>query len=69
MQRDSTGLTAENKELKLKLKALEQQAHLRDGMGDFNLYGFLKVATSFMHGLCFCRHNKFFPCMFSGNQI
>lgn len=42
MQRDSTGLTAENKELKLKLKALEQQAHLRDGMGDLKLYGFLK---------------------------
>lgn len=31
MQRDTGGLTAENKELKLKLQAMEQQAHLRDG--------------------------------------
>ncbi|CAA3022091.1 transcription factor VIP1 [Olea europaea subsp. europaea] len=34
VQRDSTGLTAENKELKLKLKALEQQAHLRDALSE-----------------------------------
>lgn len=32
MQRDTFGLNAENKELKLRLQALEQQAHLRDGM-------------------------------------
>ena len=32
MQRDTTGLTAENKELKLRLQALEQQAQLRDGI-------------------------------------
>lgn len=32
MQRDTNGLTAENKELKLKLQAMEQQAHLRDGI-------------------------------------
>lgn len=31
-QRDATGLTAENRELKLRLQAMEQQAHLRDGM-------------------------------------
>ncbi|KAL3622993.1 hypothetical protein CASFOL_014594 [Castilleja foliolosa] len=31
LQRDSNGLTSENKELKLKLQAMEQQAHLRDG--------------------------------------
>ena len=31
MQRDTTGLTVENKELKLRLQAMEQQAHLRDG--------------------------------------
>ncbi|KAF3776194.1 Transcription factor [Nymphaea thermarum] len=30
LQRDTTGLTAENKELKLRLQAMEQQAHLRD---------------------------------------
>ncbi|KAK4387393.1 Transcription factor VIP1 [Sesamum angolense] len=32
--RDTTGLTAENKELKLKLQAMEQQAHLRDALND-----------------------------------
>lgn len=32
MQRDTSGLTVENKELKLRLQAMEQQAHLRDGM-------------------------------------
>lgn len=32
MQRDTTGLTNENKELKLRLQAMEQQAQLRDGM-------------------------------------
>lgn len=31
-QRDTTGLTAENTELKLRLQAMEQQAQLRDGM-------------------------------------
>lgn len=37
MQRDTVGLTSENKELKLRLEALEQHAHLRDG-NFFNLY-------------------------------
>lgn len=32
MQRDTSGLTIENKELKLRLQAMEQQAHLRDGI-------------------------------------
>lgn len=32
MQRDTTGLNVENKELKLRLQAMEQQAKLRDGM-------------------------------------
>lgn len=36
MQRDTTGLTAENKELKLRLQAMEEQSHLRDGMHYFN---------------------------------
>ena len=31
MQRDTTGLTIENKELKLRLQSLEQQAQLRNG--------------------------------------
>jgi len=36
-QRDATGLTAENRELKLRLQAMEQQAHLRDGTS-LNMY-------------------------------
>ncbi|CAL5414698.1 unnamed protein product [Camellia sinensis] len=34
LQRDTTGLTVENKELKLRLQAMEQQAHLRDALND-----------------------------------
>lgn len=34
LQRDTTGLTSENKELKLRLQAMEQQAHLRDALND-----------------------------------
>lgn len=40
MQRDTTGLTAENKELKLRLQAMEQQAHLRDGINFLITYHF-----------------------------
>ena len=32
VQRDTTELTTENRELKLRLQAMEQQAQLRDGM-------------------------------------
>lgn len=31
MQRDTSGLSSENKELKFRLEAMEQHAHLRDG--------------------------------------
>ncbi|KAL6524978.1 hypothetical protein OROMI_030571 [Orobanche minor] len=34
LQRDTNGLTSENKELKLKLQAMEQQAHLRDALNE-----------------------------------
>ncbi|KAM3361130.1 transcription factor VIP1 [Capsicum galapagoense] len=34
LQRDNSGLTTENKELKLRLQALEQQAHLRDALNE-----------------------------------
>ncbi|TMW94869.1 hypothetical protein EJD97_009679 [Solanum chilense] len=34
LQRDTSGLNAENKELKFRLQALEQQAHLRDALND-----------------------------------
>ncbi|KAJ8531255.1 hypothetical protein K7X08_026689 [Anisodus acutangulus] len=34
LQRDNSGLTTENKELKLRLQALEQAAHLRDALNE-----------------------------------
>ncbi|KAJ6835217.1 transcription factor VIP1 [Iris pallida] len=34
LQRDTTGLTAENRELKLRLQAMEQQAHLHEALND-----------------------------------
>ncbi|CAN4099688.1 unnamed protein product [Withania somnifera] len=34
LQRDTSGLNAENKELKFRLQALEQQAHLRDALNE-----------------------------------
>ncbi|KAE8666580.1 Transcription factor RF2a [Hibiscus syriacus] len=34
LQRDTTGLTTENKELKLRLQAMEQQSKLRDALND-----------------------------------
>ncbi|KAF5725638.1 hypothetical protein HS088_TW23G00365 [Tripterygium wilfordii] len=34
LQRDTTGLTAENKELKLRLEAMDQQAQLRDALNE-----------------------------------
>ncbi|VFQ85115.1 unnamed protein product [Cuscuta campestris] len=34
LQRDTCGLTAENKELKIRLQALEEAAHLRDALSD-----------------------------------
>ncbi|XP_031504215.1 transcription factor RF2b-like [Nymphaea colorata] len=34
LQRDTNGLTVENKELKLRLQAMEQQAHLRDALNE-----------------------------------
>ncbi|KAG9139016.1 hypothetical protein Leryth_023533 [Lithospermum erythrorhizon] len=34
LQRDTSGLTTENKELSLRLQAMEQEAHLRDALND-----------------------------------
>ncbi|KAF5203623.1 bZIP transcription factor [Thalictrum thalictroides] len=34
LQRDTTSLTSDNKELKLRLQAMEQQAHLRDALNE-----------------------------------
>ncbi|XP_011101490.1 transcription factor VIP1 [Sesamum indicum] len=48
LQRDTTGLTVENKELKLKLQAMEQQAHLRDALNEAlrDELQWLKIAAS-----------------------
>ncbi|GER47875.1 basic-leucine zipper transcription factor family protein [Striga asiatica] len=47
LQRDTNGLTSENKELKLKLQAMEQQAHLREALNEAlkNELQWLKVAA------------------------
>ncbi|CAA0810008.1 Transcription factor VIP1 [Striga hermonthica] len=47
LQRDTNGLTSENKELKLKLQAMEQQAHLRDALNEAlkNEVQWLKIAA------------------------
>ncbi|KAG6432542.1 hypothetical protein SASPL_104122 [Salvia splendens] len=52
LQRDTSALTAENKELKLKLQAMEQQAHLRDALNEAlrNELQWLKITASQMHG-------------------
>lgn len=46
-QRDTTGLSTENTELKLRLQAMEQQAHLRDALNDALMKEVerLKIAT------------------------
>lgn len=46
IQRDTTGLSSENTELKLRLQAMEQQAHLRDG----------KVPKTILLFLCIIYH-------------
>jgi hypothetical protein len=43
IQRDTTGLTAENRELKLRLQSMEEQAKLRDGMLWSNHHVFLNT--------------------------
>ncbi|ERN15989.1 hypothetical protein AMTR_s00030p00014690 [Amborella trichopoda] len=53
LQRDTTGLTQENKELKLRLQAMEQQAHLRDALNEAlrEEVQRLKVATGQIQGV------------------
>ncbi|KAL2636244.1 hypothetical protein R1flu_007723 [Riccia fluitans] len=53
LQRDTTGLTTENSELKLRLQAMEQQAQLRDALNDAlrDEVQRLKVATGQLNGL------------------
>jgi len=56
LQKDTTGLTTENSELKLRLQAMEQQDHLRDGtiillLTSFNAY-ILHVTNISGHADC-----------------
>lgn len=50
LQRDTTGLSSENTELKLRLQVMEQQAKLRDGMliRPLPFYMFVRVLRSFI---------------------
>lgn len=38
IQRDTSGLTTENNELKLQLQAMEQQAQLHDGKSSLQIF-------------------------------
>jgi hypothetical protein len=48
-QRDTTGLTAENRELKLRLQAMQEQAKLRDGICFFFV---VIICFVYLMGLC-----------------
>ncbi|XP_065865572.1 bZIP transcription factor 29 [Euphorbia lathyris] len=52
LQRDSVGLTTQNNELKFRLQAMEQQAHLRDALNDALTADVrrLKIAIAEMNG-------------------
>jgi hypothetical protein len=43
-QRDTSGLTAENRELKLRLQSMEEQAKLRDGMFSLKIVQFFRYS-------------------------
>ncbi|CAL4939259.1 unnamed protein product [Urochloa decumbens] len=77
-QRDTTGLSAENAELKIRLQAMEQQAHLRNALNDALKQELerLKLATGksfcvvdmipeLFTSVCFGVH---FLCAMFGNQ-
>lgn len=63
LQRDTTGLTSENKELKLRLQAMEQQAHLRDALNDTlrEEVQRLKIATGHMPAVNGNNFNRMLP--------
>ena len=52
LQKDTSSLTTENSELKLRLQSMEQQAHLRDGMHSQHLLHFQSV-TNWIDSLLF----------------
>ncbi|CAK9174030.1 unnamed protein product [Ilex paraguariensis] len=70
LQRDSTGLTAENKELKLRLEAMEQQAHLRDALNETlrEEVQRLKIAAGQMTAINGNNFNRALPPQFSSHQ-
>ncbi|KAK3043843.1 hypothetical protein RJ639_000542 [Escallonia herrerae] len=71
LQRDTTGLTAENKELKLRLQAMEQQAHLRDALNETlrDEVQRLKIATGQIPAGNGHNFNRALPPQFSSHQF
>ncbi|KAK9270516.1 hypothetical protein L1049_026097 [Liquidambar formosana] len=69
LQRDTTGLTAENKELKLRLQAMEQQAHLRDALNEAlrEEVQRLKIATGQIPAVNGNTFNRGLPPQFSSH--
>ncbi|XP_011042922.1 PREDICTED: transcription factor VIP1-like [Populus euphratica] len=70
LQRDTTGLTVENKELKLRLQAMEQQAHLRDALNEAlrEEVQRLKIATGQVPAVNGNPFNRGLPPQFSSHQ-
>ncbi|KAG8057416.1 hypothetical protein GUJ93_ZPchr0002g24743 [Zizania palustris] len=71
LQRDTTGLTTENSELKLRLQTMEQQVHLQDALNDTLKAEVqrLKVATGQMaNGGGMMMNFSGVPHQFGGNQ-
>ncbi|GLU07014.1 hypothetical protein SLE2022_239940 [Rubroshorea leprosula] len=70
LQRDTTGLTAENKELKLRLQAMEQEAQLRDALNDAlkEEVQRLKITASQMSAMNGNPFNRVLPPQFAGQQ-
>ncbi|KAL5846248.1 hypothetical protein ACOSQ3_009772 [Xanthoceras sorbifolium] len=70
LQRDTTGLTTENKELKLRLQALEQQAQLRDALNEAlrEEVQRLKIATGQIPSVNGNRFGRALPPQFPSHQ-
>ncbi|KAL9396004.1 hypothetical protein Peur_010257 [Populus x canadensis] len=70
LQRDTTGLTVENKELKLRLQAMEQQAHLRDALNEAlrEEVQRLKIATGQVPAVNGNPFNRVLPPQFPPHQ-
>ncbi|KAM7507885.1 hypothetical protein LguiA_018338 [Lonicera macranthoides] len=70
LQRDTTGLTTENKELKLRLQAMEQQALLRDALNETlrEEVQRLKIATGQIPPVNGNSYNRGLPPQYSSHQ-